>query len=160
MANDVPNIERVRTDSPSTLHLKFRGRRWRSVNLVGLLAREDYLAALRDPKIFAKASVIDWGAAVGWPKERELSATTLWRMSEEQAPFTNRDFIAWQARLGLSNQETADALGISARTVKNLRAGIVPVSPAVSIACRALESDPLVLAAHYEPRRAGRPKAA
>lgn len=160
MSDELPNIEKIKVENPSILHLKFRGRRWRAANLAGLIAREEFLAPMADERIFAKARVIDWGAGVGWPGERDLSASTLWRMSEEQTPFTNEDFVAWQMRVGLSNQETADALGLSLRTIKNLRGGAVPVSHAVSIACRAMESDPMLLAAHYEPRRTGRPKAA
>ncbi|HEX4160794.1 MAG TPA: hypothetical protein VHY79_20170 [Rhizomicrobium sp.] len=159
MSSELPNIEKLRVELPSTLHLKFHARRWRAVNLAGLIAREKFLAALRDREVFARASIVDWGAGVGWPDDRDLSASTLWRMSEEQAPFTYRDFGDWQLRLGLSNQEAADALGLSLRTIKNIRGGIVPVSHAVSIACRAMESDPTILAAHYAPRRPGRPKA-
>ena len=160
MADELPNIEKSRVQGTSILHLKFRGRKSRAVNLAGLIAREEFLAPLRDERIFAKARVIDWGAGIGWPDDRDLSASTLWRMSEEQTPFTNADFIAWQGRVGLSNQEAADALGVSVRTIKNLRAGTAVVSNAVAIACRAMELDPTLLAAHYEPRRTGRPKAA
>ncbi|HTT84211.1 MAG TPA: hypothetical protein VMF67_12070 [Rhizomicrobium sp.] len=130
------------------------------MNLAGLIAREEFLAPLRDEDVFARARVIDWGAGVGWPGDRDLSASTLWRMANEQQPFSNSDFVAWQARIGLSNQEAADALGLSARTIKNMRAGAVPVAGAVAIACRAMEADPTLLAAHYEPRKPGRPKAA
>jgi hypothetical protein len=160
MISELPNIEKLRVALPATLHLKFRGRKWRPVNLGGLIAREEFLAPLKEPGMFAQAKVIDWGGGVGWPDDRDLSASTLWRMSDEQARFTNKDFADWQARLGLSNQETADALGLSIRTIKNIRSGAVPVSQVVSIACRAMEADPTLLAAHYAPRFAGRPKAA
>jgi hypothetical protein len=48
MANELPNLERIRVENPATLHLKFRGRKWRVLNLAGLLAREDFFAPLRD----------------------------------------------------------------------------------------------------------------
>ena len=67
-----------------------------------------------------------------------------------------RAFGRWQKHLRLSNQEAADALGVSLRTVKNYRiAREVPV--AVRLACRAMARDPLVMQAHYRPRYAGRP---
>jgi len=160
MDKQLPNIKRIRISPPSSLQIKFRGRRRRIATLAGLIAREEFLAPLRDADVFARAEVIDWGAAVGWPDDRDLSASTLWRVCEEQTPFTDRDFVEWQAHLGLSNQEAADALGLSSRTIKNIRAGEVPVNHAVAVACRAMESAPTLLAAHYEPRRPGRRKAA
>jgi hypothetical protein len=160
VAVELPNIEKIRVGGASILHLKFRGHKWRAVNLAGLIAREEFLAPLREARIFAKAEVIDWGAGVGWPDDRDLSASTLWRISEEQMPFANSDFIAWQARVRLSNQEAADALGLSIRTIKNMRARSMPVANAVAIACRAMEADPTLLAAHYEACRTGRPSAA
>jgi hypothetical protein len=74
MASELLNIEKIRVDSASILHLKFRGRKWRPVNLAGLIAREEFLAPLRDACIFAKARVIDWGAGVGWPDDRDSTA--------------------------------------------------------------------------------------
>lgn len=63
------------------------------------------------------------------------------------------------ATLGLSNQEAADALGLTLGTIKNYRNGHT-IPPAVAVACRAMMSDPHVMAAHYRPRKPGRPRAA
>jgi len=87
-------------------------------------------------------------------------AETLWRLAQEQTPFTNSDFKAWQKRMKLSNQDAADALGLSLSTIKNIRTDHVPVSNALAIACRAMEAEPVTFAAHYFPRKSGRPKAA
>jgi len=155
----LPNIEAVKANDDFSLHLKFRGRGRKSVNLEGFLARDDYLAPLREPAMFRKVKVIDWGAAVGWPGDIDLGASTLWHMAEEQKPFTSTDFVRWQRRVELSNAEAADALGLSLATIKNYRSGAgIPAS--VAIACRAMAAEPTTLAAHYRPRRAGRPKAA
>ena len=145
MADELPSVEKIRIAEPFALRIKFRGRKWRSVNLAGLIARQEFLAPLRDEALFAKARVIDWGAGVGWPGDMDRSASTLWRMSEEQTPFTNSDFVAWQERTGLSNQDAADALGLSLRTIRNIRASSVAVSSAIAIARRAMESDPTLL---------------
>ncbi len=160
MTSTLPNIERLRVAEDHTLRLKFRRDGWKTVRLAGLIARESFLAPLEAPEIFVKAKVIDWGAGVGWPGGLDLGASTLWRMANEQTAFTPGDFAAWQKRVGLSNQEAADALGVSLPTIKNLRNGTSAVSNAIAIACRAMESDPATLAAHYFPRKAGRPKAA
>ncbi|NOT39165.1 MAG: hypothetical protein HOP13_01595 [Alphaproteobacteria bacterium] len=59
---------------------------------------------------------------------------------------TPRLFRAWQVALGLT-------LG----TIKNYR-NSHPIPPAV--ACRAMLNDRHIIAAHYRPRKAGRPGAA
>jgi hypothetical protein len=160
MTRELPNIDRVEAGKDYTLRIKFRRGGWKPVRLAGLIARESVMAALNDDAVFRKAKVIDWGGGVGWPGGFDLGASTLWHMAQEQAPFTAADFVAWQNRVGLSNQEAADALGVSLPTIKNLRNGTTPVSSAVAIACRAMEAEPTTLAAHYFPRKRGRPKAA
>ena len=160
MLSPLPNIEKLRVARDYSVRLKFRRQGWRTVRLAGLIALEPFLTPLEDQGLFRKAKVIDWGAGVGWPGDIDLGASTLWRMANEQASFSGGDFVAWQKRVGLSNQEAADALGVSLPTIKNLRNGTSPVSNAIAIACRAMESDPATLAAHYFPRKAGRPKAA
>jgi hypothetical protein len=160
MSTILPNVEKVKAGKDHTLRVKFRGGGWRTVRLAGFVAREPFLAPLKGQDVFRKAKVIDWGGGVGWPGGLDLGASTLWRMANEQASFTAADFIAWQKRVGLSNRETADALGVSLPTIKNLRSGNSPIASAIAIACRAMEADPAMLAAHYFPRKAGRPKAA
>ena len=159
----LPKIAKVEAKPDETLKVTFRIGKTSfalPIRLSGFIARHRGLAPLNDPEIFKKAKLIDWGAAVGWPGDLDIGASTLLRMGEEQAPFATEEFVAWQQRLRLSNQEAADALGVTLTTVKNLRAGRSPVSNAVAIACRAMEADPAILAAHYRPRTAGRPKAA
>jgi Protein of unknown function (DUF2442) len=160
MSKDLPNIERVAAGNGRTLRIKFRQCGWRTVRLNGFIARETFLSPLSKAEEFRKVKVIDWGGGVGWPGGIDLGASTLWRMAEEQTPFGTADFRAWQKRVGLSNQESADALGVSLPTIKNLRSGVSPVSTAVAIACRAMEADPATLAAHFYPRKTGHPKAA
>jgi hypothetical protein len=156
----LPRLVKVEVAGDHRLKIKFRKEGWRTVRLDGLIERFRALRPLRDQSLFKRAKVADWGAAVGWTDEMAVSADTLLRLSEQQSPFSKDDFIAWQERVELSNQEAADALGLSLSSIKNLRSGLSPVSNAVAIACRAMEAEPVTLAAHYRPRRAGRPKAA
>lgn len=153
----LPNIETVKPLDHFVLRIKFRGRGWKSVRLGGFISREKPFAALKDEAEFKKAKVIDWGAAVGWPDDLDLGASTLWLMSEEQRPFSMADFVRWQREMGLSNAEAADALGLSLATIKNYRSG-ASIPAAVAIACRAMAAEPITLAAHLHPRKAGRPK--
>ena len=160
MTKELPSIDRVGAGKDHALRIKFRRGGWKTVRLAGFIARERVMWTLKDEAIFRKAKVIDWGGGIGWPGDLDLGASTLWHMAQEQARFGAADFVAWQKRVSLSNQEAADALGVSLPTIKNLRNGNTPVSNAVAIACRAMEAEPTTLAAHYCPRKAGRPKAA
>lgn len=156
-----PDIVLVKPGKTYVVEIKFRREGKKTVDLSGMVALEKHLEPLRDEKIFRKMKVIDWGAAIGWPGDIALGASTLLHLANEQKPFTGFDFTAWQKRLGLSNQETADILQTSLGTIKNIRKSEdEPVAAPIAIACRAMEANRVTLAAHFEPRRTGRPKAA
>jgi hypothetical protein len=159
MSGTLPRLKSVKALPGSKLKLNWRNGEGTLCDLTGLIARSKALAPLADAAMFSKAKLIDWGAAVGWPKGLDLSAQTLRRIADEQASFDADAFRAWQAALGLSNQEAADALGLTLGTIKNYRNGHA-IPPAVAVACRAMMNDPHVIAAHYRPRKSGRPRAA
>jgi hypothetical protein len=146
-------IEKVQAQPKAKLRLKVKGEAgWRTANLSGLIARYAGLAPLQADALFRRAKVIDWGAAVGWPGDLDIGARTLVRLADEQSDFSNAEFRAWQSEMKLSNVEAADVLGVSLATIKNYRAG-AGIPAAIAIACRAMRSDPAILAAHFEPRR-------
>lgn len=148
----LPRIEKVQPQPHAKLRLKLKGEKaWRTADLSGFIARYAGLAALEKDAVFRRAKVIDWGAAVGWPGDLDIGARTLVRLSDEQSAFSNTEFRAWQSEMKLSNSETADVLGVSLATVKNYRSS-AGVPSAIAIACRAMRSDPAILAAHFEPR--------
>jgi hypothetical protein len=154
----LPRVKGVKALPSARLKIVWRKGRSTVCDLTGLIARSRALVPLKDATNFAKAKVIDWGAGVGWPNGLDLSADTLHRIAAEQAAFDATSFRAWQAALGLSNQEAADALGLTLGTIKNYRGGHT-IPPAVAVACRAMLNDPHIIAAHYRPRKAGRPRA-
>ena len=160
MSQELPKLAKV--EVPGTgrvLRFKLKNANWAHVDLAGFIARFRGLEPLKDDRLFAKAKVIDWGAAVGWPGDIGIAASTLQRAAQEQKPFTARDFTQWQERMALSNQEAADSLGVSLNTIKNWRRGSdIPL--AAAIACRVMASEHTLLAAHFRPRKSGRPKAA
>lgn len=160
MTQALPNIVKVEALPGFALRVKFRSEGWREIALEGFLARYKSVAALRDAALFAKAKVVDWGAAIGWPGGMAISADTLWRLSQEQSVFGPGEFAAWQERVSLSNQECADVLGVALSTVKGYRREGATIPDAIAIACRAMENEPMTLAAHFRPRRSGRPRAA
>ncbi|MBI3676297.1 MAG: DUF2442 domain-containing protein [Proteobacteria bacterium] len=150
-------IEKVEAVGDLNLKIKFKKQGVREIDLTGFIARLPQLRSLLDPNVFKKAKVIDWGAAIGWPGDLDVGASTLWRLALEQNPFGNVDFRHWQVTVKLSNNEAAEVLGCSLGTVKNYRTS-AEIPTAVGIACRAMMHDPIVLAAHLRPRRpAGRP---
>lgn len=155
----LPRLKTVKALAGGKLKLVWRNGETGVCDLTGLIARSKGLAPLADAGVFAKAKVIDWGVAVGWPKELDVSAQTLRRIAGEQVVFDAAMFRAWQTALDLSNQEAADALGLTIGTIKNYRNGSA-IPPAVAVACRAMLNDPHVIAAHYRPRKPGRPLAA
>ena len=71
-------------DTRRVLRFKLRNLGCREVDLEGLISRIHGLAALKDDRVFAKAKVIDWGAAVGWPGDIGIAAETLLRVADEQ----------------------------------------------------------------------------
>lgn len=148
----LPRIERVQPQPHAKLRLKVKGEKdWRTADLSGFIARYAGLAPLEKKAVFLRAKVIDWGAAVGWPDDLDIGARTLLRLSEEQSAFSNAEFREWQSEMKLSNAEAGDVLGVSLATIKNYRSA-ASVPAAVAIACRAMRSDPAILAAHLEPR--------
>lgn len=159
LSEPLPRLKGVKALPSARLKIAWRKGGSTVCDLTGLIARSHVLAPLKDAANFAKAKVIDWGAGVGWPNGLDLSAQTLQRIAAEQAAFDAASFRAWQVALGLSNQEAADALGLTLGTIKNYRGGHA-IPPAVAVACRAMLNDPHIIAAHYRPRKPGRPRAA
>ena len=131
------------------------------VNLSGWIATGgDILAPLRDPAMFSRAAIVNYGAAVGWDDDDlAIDALHLKELAEEQRPFSNNDVRIWQNAVKLSNNEAADLLGVSLSTWNAYKAGAAIPQP-VAIALRAALRGPLVMQAHLRPRTAGRPRKA
>jgi DNA-binding XRE family transcriptional regulator len=158
MSEEVTRVTKARPAGGHVLQVRFAGeRRDRILDLTGLVARTTHFAPLVDAESFAKAAIVEDGLGLAWPVETkwgrlDVSASTLKRIAEEQAPMTGADFAEWRAALGLSLAEAAKLLGLSRRTIMGyLKKDELP--PVVAIACRALARDKHVLAAHYVPAR-------
>lgn len=155
----ISRIVSVALKPDKRLALAWKDRFKAEVDVSGLVARLAVLAPLDDPATFAAVRVTDWGTALEWADDDDLtlSSDTLRRVAEEQAAFDAADFIAWEEALGISRQEAADVLGVSLSTVQKYRAGGT-ISSAVAVACRALARDNVAFMARYRPRRPGRPR--
>jgi hypothetical protein len=139
--------------------ISWRGGGHHEVDLSGWIATGgDDLAPLSNPETFAKARVAHYGSAIAWNDgDLSIDAVHLRTLAEEQKPFSPADLAAWQNATKLSNQEAADFLGVALSTF-NLYKSRGPVPPVVGMVCRASGRDPVLLQAHYRPRKAGRPK--
>ena len=159
-AMKLPRIKTVSPEGATALRIQWKGGGAARVDLAGWIATGgDMLAALSASNVFRCAAPSDYGSAVAWDDDDlRIDAVHLAKLAEEQQPFGSREAADWQASAGLSNHEAADMLGVSVSTWNTYKAGsTVPVS--VAIACRAALRDPILMQAHYRPRRAaGRPR--
>jgi len=157
----VPRIATVRTQSEANLIIDWQEGGSVRVDLSGWIKLGgNSFAGLRDWGLFCTAEVRDYGLAVGWGDDEDLSIDSfhLALLAEQQRPFGDADISAWQDRLALSNQEAADLLGIGLSTWHTYKSGAAAIPQGVQIACRAVERDRVLLEAHYKPRRpSGRP---
>jgi hypothetical protein len=166
MSGDITRVTKVRPAGGHVLRIRFAGdRRDHKLDMTGLIARSTHFAPLmNDAESFAKAAIVEDGLALAWPIQTkwgrlDVSASTLYRIAEEQEPMTGADFAKWRLLLGLSLTEAANLLGVGRRTIMGyLKKDELP--PVVAIACRALARDKHLLAAHYVPaRKINRPAA-
>lgn len=162
MTKPLPRIAIVARTGPTILGVTWRDGPSDRVDLAGWIATGgDVLAPLRDAAVFATARLGDFGASVEWgPEDGDLAidAHHLRQIADEQRRFGREEAAAWQAESGLSNQEAADFLGVSLSTWNAYKAGTNTVPASVSMSCRAALRDPILLQAHYRPRKPGRPR--
>jgi hypothetical protein len=157
---DMPRIKTVAAGNLElTIVWKTGGRD--IIDLAGWIATGgDLLAPLDDPKLFSTAREAEYGAAVAWGSDDSdllIDAVHLQALAEEQRPFDRRKLTAWQRQAKLSNQEAADFLGVALSTFNSYKAGST-IPTAIGMVCRASGRDPILLQAHFRPRRTGRPR--
>jgi hypothetical protein len=91
MADELLRIETVSVRQLATLRLQWQSRRAvESVDLTGWIATGgETLAPLREPPVFAKASVGNYGAAVVWDDgDLAIDAAHLKMLADEQKQVT------------------------------------------------------------------------
>lgn len=101
------------------------------------------LTPLRDPTAFAKVRLTN---SVGWTVEWtdfdiQIGADTLWLEALHQAATdeNTRTFLAWRLRNGLSLADSAQALGMTTRTMSSYGTGARPVPYHIALACKGWE---------------------
>jgi Protein of unknown function (DUF2442) len=158
--DSIPRIERVTVISPTALRIKWKQGATDKVDLAGWIATGgDTLSALHQPAVFAKAEISDYGSSVAWDDDDlRIDSVHLELLAREQRPFGAKEATKWQEAMQLSNHEAASLLGIAVSTWNAYKSeGTIPA--AVAMLCRAAQRDPVVMNAHFRPRRAaGRPR--
>lgn len=98
--------------------------------------------ALRDPAVFARVSVDEWGHGVEWPGDIGIPVSALYRVAQEQAgkAFPVTRFNEWMKRNGLSAAQAARALGLTRRTIIYYHTGAKPIPVVVGLACEGYEA--------------------
>jgi hypothetical protein len=160
MTKPLPRVtEVVSLNSPKVL-VRWADGTDETVDLAGWIATGgNVLAPLESDAVFNTVRLGDYGASIEWgPEDGDLAidAHHLHQLAVEQRPFMRSDLVAWQGEAGLSNQEAAEFLGISLSTWNAYKAG-GPIPNPVRMVCRASLRDPVMLHAHYRPRKPGRP---
>ncbi len=100
-------------------------------------------------KLFQKVQLGEYGTDIIWHHntcaddaiEIDMSAQTLWRLSQEQAGMTisHDGFKNWRERKAYTLDEAASALGLSRRMVAYYEQGVKPIPRIVALATRGLE---------------------
>lgn len=131
------------------------------VDMTGLVHRSPHFRVfIEDMAAFARVAPDEYGTGVEWENGLDYSARTLLMLADDQSSVAGRYLKQFEARHGLTIDETAQILDVTTRTIKNWRdAAVLPRM--VYIALRRFETDPTALAAVYRPvkiRPRGRPK--
>jgi type IV secretory pathway TrbD component len=155
MNGTMPRIAAVSVEGPSALRVTWTGGGSDRAELAGWIATGGaVLAPLKDRNRFAEARVGEYGAAVAWDDgDLAIDAVHLLELAAEQRPFGSADAARWQEALELSDGEAADFLGVGLSAWTAYKAGR-PIPEAIAMLCRAAQRDPLLMQAHYRPRKA------
>ncbi|MDP2698653.1 DUF2442 domain-containing protein [Thalassospira sp.] len=141
-------LARVSTsDKPFTLILKWEDGAEQVADLSGLISLSRHFAVFADdPDAFARVRVINWGHGLEWENGLDYSTENLSRIADEQAEEDGRALIEdFQNCFKLTNEQVGLALGYKVSQIKNFKAGVSPVNPAVRIAIHTMKQEPTVL---------------
>lgn len=124
-------------EPPSGLLLTFADGAVLPVDLAALIAQRPALAALGDPALFRAARVDALGGYVVWVEnEIEMAADNLRDMAIEQSGGISRARLHdWIYRHALTQEQAAQAIGISRRMLNYYLSGAKPVPKNIWLAC-------------------------
>lgn len=146
----IPKIAAVSAGgAPRNLTVTWEGGLTETIDLSSLIDRHALYAPLDQAATFRKVRVGEWGHHVEWPDDIDMPAHTLWRLAREQAGDTLsvEAFKDIRHRLGLSQAQLGERLGLSKRMIIHYEQGTHIVPKATALALRALEAGLTIRAA-------------
>jgi len=126
-----------------TLRLDYADGHVFEVDIRPIIRRSPVLAPLRDAAVLASARLGEFAGSVvfGDDDTLELAAENLRaRAIEQQGGYSHEYLIEWMVRHGLTQHQTATALGISRRMLGYYLSGAKPLPLTVALACLGWET--------------------
>ncbi len=153
MNRDPFRLQAVTALPNQSLHLVFKDGFEAHVDLGDWIANTNALQALADPALFSRAHVGEWGCSVEWiTDELDLGADNLRNLAIEQTGGIGHERIwVWMHECGLTQQQAADALGISRRMLSYYLSGSRLIPKTVWLACKGWQAEQRE--ARRKPRR-------
>lgn len=153
MNRDPLRLQAVTALPDQSLHLVFEDGFEANVRLDDWIANTSALQALADPALFSQAHAGEWGTSVQWiTDELELGADNLRNLATEQAGGIGHERLwVWMHECGLTQQQAADAVGISRRMLNYYLSGSRPIPKTVWLACKGWKAEQTE--AKHKPRR-------
>lgn len=92
MNENTPRISKVAADGPTTILVKWKGGAVERIDLAGWIATGgEMLAPLKEPAVFERAALSDYGAGVEWDDDDlAIDAVHLEMLAAEQSPNLTR----------------------------------------------------------------------
>ncbi len=140
----LPRILSVKAgEKPQTLHIQWHHNKLESlVDVSSLLKTFKVFEPLRkSPELFQTVQVGEHGTDIVWSDELDISADTLWRLTQEQSGTTMSAaaFRKWRTKHAYTLDDAAVALGISRRMVAYYDHGDRPIPRVVALATLAFD---------------------
>ncbi len=139
----LPRVVKVEADEkPFTLRIDWDNGEAHPVDVSGLIQTFRIYEPLRhSPELFSRVRVGEFGTDIVWTDPMDMSADTLWRLTQEQSGLTmsSEAFRRWRERQAYTLDGAAQALGLSRRMVAYYEQGEKPIPRVVALATRALE---------------------
>ena len=142
MSKDHFQLTAVKALPEYRLRLKYADGQGFKVELRDWIETSKKLRVLRDPKLFAQATVGFAGRTVDWIEDEvDLASDNLRNLAVEQAGGIGFERIwTWLHETGLTLEQAAEALGISRRMLIYYRDGEKPIPRAIWLACLGWEA--------------------
>ena len=140
----LPRIVSVQVGAvPLTLQLRWDTGDDTIVDVSGMIhSFRVYQPLRRDPGLFQRVRVGEYGTDLVWNDDLDMSNDTLWRLAQEQsgATMSADAFRHWRESRGLTLDRAAKALGLSRRMIAYYEKGERPIPRIVALATRGLEA--------------------